>query len=431
MPKLATALIALTLALALTACRAGAPTATPAANGALPANMATARCPLSQLLVGTFRLEGQPQAVTAEQAPQLALLWRGYRALSQSDATALELQSLQKQLYEAMTAEQLEAIAGLRLTAQDMMALMAEQGVEAATAILAGKPIDCVILGSPAAVATPAVLAAEIERRGGDDPLPLIFYDGGVESLTAEWRELEHRVPTVRKVQSLERLLDQSVLFLHRDVACLAEAKRRILVELHQSDKLLAGRKVLIVDDDMRNIFALSAVIEEHEMTVISADNGRDAIRILQEQPDIDIVLMDIMMPEMDGYEFMRAHRAERLPGAIIVLTARVDDADAVLGLELGADDYVTKPFSPRVLVARVRAVLRRTGAQPPAAQVLRAGAVVVDRSAHAVTVGGHSIDLTPSEFDLLSALISAPGRVFSRLGPRNTSGWCSNMSSR
>ncbi len=132
MPKLATALIALTLALALTACRAGAPTATPAANGALPANYDGALPPLSQLLVGTFRLEGQPQAVTAEQAPQLALLWRGYRALSQSDATApLELQSLQKQLYEAMTAEQLEAIAGLRLTAQDMMALMAEQGVEA------------------------------------------------------------------------------------------------------------------------------------------------------------------------------------------------------------------------------------------------------------------------------------------------------------
>ncbi|MGI6375069.1 MAG: hypothetical protein ACOX3S_03590 [Anaerolineae bacterium] len=132
MPKLATALIALTLALALTACRAAAPAATPAVNDALPADYDGALPALSQLLVGTFRLEGQPQAVTAEQAPQLALLWRGYRALSQSDATApLELQSLQKQLYEAMTAAQLEAIAGLRLTTQDMMALMAEQGVEA------------------------------------------------------------------------------------------------------------------------------------------------------------------------------------------------------------------------------------------------------------------------------------------------------------
>ncbi len=250
----------------------------------------------------------------------------------------------------------------LRCVADEDLHVTAVCDVEAATAILAGKPIDCVILGSPAAVATPAVLAAEIERRGGDDPLPLIFYDGGVESLTAEWRELEHRVPTVRKVQSLERLLDQSVLFLHRDVACLAEAKRRILVELHQSDKLLAGRKVLIVDDDMRNIFALSAVIEEHEMTVISADNGRDAIRILQEQPDIDIVLMDIMMPEMDGIETMQEIRKiqsfRELP--IIAVTAKAMKGDREKCLEAGAWDYLAKPVDIEEMLDVLRGWLYR-----------------------------------------------------------------------
>ncbi len=176
----------------------------------------------------------------------------------------------------------------------------------------------------------------------------------------------------------------------------------------------MSSKTVLIVDDEERLRALVRTYLEREGYRVLTAANGREALRLARtEKPDL--IILDIMMPEMDGYDFMRAHRAEHLPGAIIMLTARVDDADAVLGLELGADDYVTKPFSPRVLVARVRAVLRRTGAQPPAAQVLRAGAVVVDRSAHAVTVGGHSIDLTPSEFDLLSALISAPGRVFSR----------------
>jgi len=120
-------------------------------------------------------------------------------------------------------------------------------------------------------------------------------------------------------------------------------------------------------------------------------------------------------MPEMDGYEFMRLHRKER-ETPIILLTARVEDSDKVLGLELGADDYVTKPFSPRELTARVRAVLRRAGQAAPEADLLRAADIVLDRAAHLVKVGERAVDLTPSEFDLLAALMFTPGRAYSRM---------------
>jgi DNA-binding response OmpR family regulator len=121
------------------------------------------------------------------------------------------------------------------------------------------------------------------------------------------------------------------------------------------------------------------------------------------------------MMPEMDGYEFMRLHRKEHAT-PIILLTAKVEEDDKVIGLELGADDYITKPFRPRELTARVRAVLRRSGEVEPTAKVLRVGIVQLDINSHEVKVGDAFVDLTPSEFDLLAALMSAPGRVFSRL---------------
>jgi len=181
-----------------------------------------------------------------------------------------------------------------------------------------------------------------------------------------------------------------------------------------QENKAVSTKTVMIVDDEERLRALVRTYLEREGYRVIAAANGREALHLTRvEKPDL--IILDVMMPEMDGYEYLRVHRAEQLSGAVIMLTARVDDADAVLGLELGADDYVPKPFSPRVLVARVRAVLRRAGAQPPAAQVLRAGDVVIDRSGHTVTIKDREVDLTPSEFDLLSALVSAPGRVFTR----------------
>lgn len=173
-------------------------------------------------------------------------------------------------------------------------------------------------------------------------------------------------------------------------------------------------KTIMVVDDEERIVSLVQSYLEQEGFRVVGAGDGREALFVArQEKPDL--ILLDIMMPELDGYEFMRLHHKER-ETPIILLTAKVEEDDKVIGLELGADDYVTKPFSPRELASRVRAVLRRAGKSLPAAEVLRVGDVMLDRDSHVVKVDGESIDLTPSEFDLLAALMSAPGRAFSRL---------------
>jgi DNA-binding response OmpR family regulator len=174
------------------------------------------------------------------------------------------------------------------------------------------------------------------------------------------------------------------------------------------------SKTILVVDDEERLTSLVSAYLTQEGFRVVTARNGREALFLArQEKPDL--IVLDVMMPEMDGLEFMRLHRKER-ETPIVLLTARVEDSDKVLGLELGADDYVTKPFSPRELTARVRAVLRRAGQAAPEADVLRAADITLDRAGHIVRVGERAVDLTPSEFDLLAALMAAPGRAFSRL---------------
>jgi DNA-binding response OmpR family regulator len=174
------------------------------------------------------------------------------------------------------------------------------------------------------------------------------------------------------------------------------------------------AKTILVVDDEKRIISLLESYLEQQGFRVATALNGEEAIFVARhEKPDL--IILDIMMPEMDGYEFMRQHRKER-ETPIILLTAKVDEDDKVIGLELGADDYVTKPFSPRELTSRVRAVLRRTGQSLPQVEILRQGEVTLDRDSHLVTLNDSVIDLTPSEFDLLAALMSAPGRTFTRL---------------
>ncbi len=174
------------------------------------------------------------------------------------------------------------------------------------------------------------------------------------------------------------------------------------------------SQTILIVDDEKRLVSLVESYLTQEGYRVVTSFNGKDALGIAEKEKP-DLVILDIMMPEMNGYEFMRHHRTT-YDTPIIMLTAKVDDDDKVIGLELGADDYVTKPFKPRELMARVRNVLRRAGKSEPTGKILRAADIILDRDSREVLVGERSIDLTPSEFDLLAALMATPGRVFSRL---------------
>jgi DNA-binding response OmpR family regulator len=154
--------------------------------------------------------------------------------------------------------------------------------------------------------------------------------------------------------------------------------------------------------------------LEQDGYRVVEAGNGREALYVARyEKPDL--IILDLMMPEMGGYDFMRTYSKEA-ETPVIMLTAKIEESDKVLGLELGADDYVTKPFGIRELIARVRAVLRRGQKQGTINDLLRVADVVLDRGARIVKVGEKQVDLTPSEFEILSTLMASPGRAFSRL---------------
>lgn len=174
------------------------------------------------------------------------------------------------------------------------------------------------------------------------------------------------------------------------------------------------SKTVLVVDDEERLVSLVKAYLVQEGFRVVTANNGRSALFVArQEKPDL--IVLDIMMPEMDGYEFLRLNQKERNT-PVILLTARIEETDKVLGLELGADDYITKPFSPRELTARVRAVLRRMSKTETAESVLRAGDLLLDKSGRMCKRNHQTIDLTPSEFDLLACFMANPGRAFSRL---------------
>jgi DNA-binding response OmpR family regulator len=174
------------------------------------------------------------------------------------------------------------------------------------------------------------------------------------------------------------------------------------------------AKKILVVDDKPELRTLLKSYLTQEGYDVVQAGNGQDALFVArQEKPDL--VILDLMMPEMSGYDFMRSYR-RTVDTPIIILTAKLEENDKVLGLELGADDYVTKPFSPRELTARVRAVLRRLEKQSLEQDILRSADITLDRAGRSVTVGERPVDLTPSEFDLLYTLMAAPGRVFSRM---------------
>ena len=176
---------------------------------------------------------------------------------------------------------------------------------------------------------------------------------------------------------------------------------------------MLMTKTILVVDDSANVRTLVREYLTAEGYRVVTANDGRQALFTARaEKPDL--ILLDIMMPEMTGYEFIRTYRKERAT-PIILLTAKLDESDKVLGLELGADDYVTKPFGMRELVARIHAVLRRMSAAPDSSEVLRAADITLDKGSRAVTVNDQPVNLTPSEFELLAVLMSSPGRVFSR----------------
>lgn len=176
----------------------------------------------------------------------------------------------------------------------------------------------------------------------------------------------------------------------------------------------LPRKTILVVDDEPRLTSLINSYLAQEGFKGVVARNGREALEMADKhQPDL--VVLDIMMPVMDGFEFMQEFR-KKFTTPVIMLTAKVQEDDQLKGFELGADDYVIKPFRPRTLMARIHAVLHRAGHLLPVAEVLQTSDIVLDRENRVVKVKDRYVDLTPSEFDLLAGLMSAPGKVFSRL---------------
>jgi HAMP domain-containing protein/signal transduction histidine kinase/DNA-binding response OmpR family regulator len=248
------------------------------------------------------------------------------------------------------------------LSSDDIDVVAAATGAEAID-ILEHQKFDCAVLD----LRLPDMSGFEVLERLRDTPslrdLPVVVFTG--KELSPEEDARLHtlaRSVVVKGVESPERLLDETSLFLHRIVADLPPEKQNMLERLYHSDAALVGKKVLVVDDDVRNIFALSSVLERRGMTVLTAGTGREAIATLDSTPDISIVLMDIMMPEMDGYETIQVIRqnslSRRLP--IIALTAKAMKGDREKCLEVGASEYLAKPVNTEQLLSSLRTWLHR-----------------------------------------------------------------------
>ncbi|MDX6557100.1 MAG: hypothetical protein QOF72_149, partial [Blastocatellia bacterium] len=231
-----------------------------------------------------------------------------------------------------------------------------------ALAKLQQEDFDCVVLDLKLPDMTGFELIEKLQTNGRPD-VPIIIYTGK-ELTRKEERHLKQVATSIiiKEANSPERLLAETALFLHRVEANLPEPKRRMIEQLNRKDPALAGRKVLIVDDDVRNIFALTSALEAYNMKVVHAENGQEGIDLLKATPGIEAVLMDIMMPEMDGYEAITAIRdmAEFKKLPIIALTAKAMKADRDHCLQVGASDYISKPLDMDQLISLLRVWLYR-----------------------------------------------------------------------
>jgi CheY-like chemotaxis protein len=258
-----------------------------------------------------------------------------------------------------------------QVQAQSMIELIGGEDVEstavatgaAALEILKSQPFDCVVLDLGLPDMSGFDLIEQIKQEPNLVALPIIVYTGK-ELTGAEETRLRRLAETIiiKDVRSPERLLEETALFLHRVQATLPPAKRQMLEQLRQTDPALAGKKVLIVDDDVRNIFALTSLLEQYQINVLFAEDGSAGIEKLQTHPDINLVLMDVMMPGMDGYETTRAIRQQEqfrsLP--IIALTAKAMQGDREKCIEAGASDYIPKPVDTEQLLSLLRLWLYR-----------------------------------------------------------------------
>ena len=220
------------------------------------------------------------------------------------------------------------------------------------------KHYDCVVLDLGLRDMSGFDFLEKVKSDPTKAELPIIVYTGK-ELTQAEETKIRRYAETiiVKDVRSPERLLDETALFLHRVEAKLPDQKRKMLEQLHDADAVIAGKKILVVDDDVRNIFSLTSVLEDHGMVVRFAENGKDALSSLEEDPEVDAILMDVMMPEMDGYETTRAIREKQqfrsLP--IIALTAKAMKGDREKCIAAGASDYITKPVDTEQLLSLLR----------------------------------------------------------------------------
>jgi HAMP domain-containing protein/signal transduction histidine kinase/CheY-like chemotaxis protein len=249
------------------------------------------------------------------------------------------------------------------LEASDIEIIPAASGGQG-LAVAQAQYLDGILIHDETEDISPLQLVEELQMQLGPHVPPMILFSS--LALTVEEQgELSRlaRLSVVKPVHTLERLLDESVLLLHRDEAQLRAEQKRLLEQLRQTDLTLVGKTVLVVDDDVRNIFALTSLLEDHKLNVMHAENGRAGIELLKRTPNIDLVLMDIMMPEMDGYETMRAIREiqqfRSLP--IIALTAKAMKGDRNKCLEAGASDYITKPVDLEQLFSVLRVWIARS----------------------------------------------------------------------
>jgi CheY-like chemotaxis protein len=244
----------------------------------------------------------------------------------------------------------------------DIEMVGAATGIEALSAMREQR-FDCMVLDLRLPDMTGFELLEQVQAEPALAAVPVVVFTGKDLSPNEERRLAAMSKSIVLKdVRSPERLLDETALFLHRVVTQLPAQKQALLERLHNSSEALRGRKVLVVDDDARNIFALTSVLENHDVDVVSATNGRQAIDLIDRTPDFSMVLMDIMMPEMDGYETMREIRRDprfqMLP--ILALTAKAMKGDREKCLDAGASDYIAKPVDTDQLLSLMRVWLFR-----------------------------------------------------------------------